>query len=635
MNKFFKMQESRDTLKMPVEHGQSSGGNESDSGIGQSFFPPDFTTEAFASTPMASEPPLEQSCVQNQRPKQLLRRWVKFVLFWIIVAATILTVHFGVEKFKKWKAIVGERILSLDHISLFYIVIGCVFLISVFVNIFCLDRNSCKLSESVMSPVPISGFVKCKGAPEENRSKHLDNSGSVNPTRDFPCRRTFSGQGADVWHDFRRYFENISKLNNWTSEYSRRTLLCCLRGQAEAFAYGLPLMQQNDLKLLLEKLEERFGPANMKDSFIADAKLRRKRKDETYREFGQAVEDLYRKAYPNNLDIVKEQAMITFLDNCHESTDFRLAVKRTGPKTIQEAVTNAMKEESLRLTEIEKPKRNFQQIYNVRGRSYRRYYRGGRRNGFRGKGQGSSTDNPSGVSGLLQQNENTSNLDSVGREKVKPTERPKTDKDKVSVQLKSNMKVSGKICGIPISWKVDTGAKKTFISLNAYKKIPYRNRPGLKPTKQKFVAANGGNLQCDGETVIEMKFGEMEVFFPVIVGGVTQSLLGEDFIRHFQCNFDHENRTFIISRGEMVDDKISAKTRCKRLARVALAETTDILPGCEMIVSAHFKDKPVNSDGILVPDAVFTVKHGLMLARSVLNSDQSSFCARILNPGKD
>ena len=60
--------------------------------------------------------------------------------------------------------------------------------------------------------------------------KHLDNSGypmeSVSPTREFPCRRFFSGQGAVVLHDFRRYFENISQLNNWTCEYSRRTLLC-------------------------------------------------------------------------------------------------------------------------------------------------------------------------------------------------------------------------------------------------------------------------------------------------------------------------------------------------------------------------------------------------------------------------
>ena len=66
----------------------------------------------------------------------------------------------------------------------------------------------------------------------------------------------------------------------------------------------------------------------MKDSYIADARLRRKKKDETYREFGQAIEDLFRKAYPDNAGILEEQAIITFFNNCHESTDFRLAVKR-------------------------------------------------------------------------------------------------------------------------------------------------------------------------------------------------------------------------------------------------------------------------------------------------------------------
>ena len=125
--------------------------------------------------------------------------------------------------------------------------------------------------------------------------------------------------------------------------------------------------------------------------------------------FGQAVEDLYRKVYPNNMDIVKEQAMITFLDNCHESVDFRLAVKRTSPKTIQEAVTNAMKEEGLRLTEVEKPKKNFQQIHNVPGRSPR-YYRGGRRYGFRGRGGDSSAGNQSGASNSSQQNGNADQL---------------------------------------------------------------------------------------------------------------------------------------------------------------------------------------------------------------------------------
>ena len=59
------------------------------------------------------------------------------------------------------------------------------------------------------------------------------------------------------------------------------------------------------------------------------------------------------------------------------------------------------------------------------------------------------------------------------------------------------------------------------------------------------------------------------------------------------------------------------------------------MPECEMIVLGNFKDKPLAGDGLLVPDTVFTVKHGLMLARSLVNSDQSRFCARIMNPSKE
>jgi hypothetical protein len=45
-------------------------------------------------------------------------------------------------------------------------------------------------------------------------------------------------------------------------------------------------------------LNQRFCHTVLKDSYIAEAKLRRKRNNETFREFGQAIEDLYRRAYP-------------------------------------------------------------------------------------------------------------------------------------------------------------------------------------------------------------------------------------------------------------------------------------------------------------------------------------------------
>lgn len=89
---------------------------------------------------------------------------------------------------------------------------------------------------------------------------------------------------------------------------------------------------QNDWDLLFSRIEQRFGITNMKDSYTADARLGRKKTDDTYKELGQAIEDLFRKDYPDNTGIVQEQEIITFLDNCYESTDFKLAVKRKYPK---------------------------------------------------------------------------------------------------------------------------------------------------------------------------------------------------------------------------------------------------------------------------------------------------------------
>lgn len=96
-------------------------------------------------------------------------------------------------------------------------------------------------------------------------------------------------------------------------------------------------------------MEQRFGHSAMKERYIADAKLRKRQSGESLRDFGQAIEELYRRAYPENSDIVEEKAIKSFLDKCGQSEDFRLAVKRTRPKTLQEAVLNAMQEECLRV----------------------------------------------------------------------------------------------------------------------------------------------------------------------------------------------------------------------------------------------------------------------------------------------
>ncbi|CAC5386666.1 unnamed protein product [Mytilus coruscus] len=95
-----------------------------------------------------------------------------------------------------------------------------------------------------------------------------------------------------------------------------------LRGQAETYAYGMPLIIQGDYNHLKQKMEERFGHTAMKE-----------------------------RAYQGNPEIVEENSIKAFLDKCGQSEDFRLAVKRTRPNTLQEAVNNSMQEECLRVGE--------------------------------------------------------------------------------------------------------------------------------------------------------------------------------------------------------------------------------------------------------------------------------------------
>lgn len=187
-----------------------------------------------------------------------------------------------------------------------------------------------------------------------NRSDFVTTPGIVNQAGDsinIPVKRTFSGDGSTTWTEFFRYFENVSNLNQWTIDRKRGVLLTTLRGQAETYVYGLTDNTLRNYKLLTDALNQRFGHTALKDSYIAEAKLRRKRANETFRDYGQAIEDLYRRAYPGNRGCIDENSLKTFLDNCSENEEFRMAVKRTRPRSVQEAVTSAMQEECIQIGE--------------------------------------------------------------------------------------------------------------------------------------------------------------------------------------------------------------------------------------------------------------------------------------------
>lgn len=71
--------------------------------------------------------------------------------------------------------------------------------------------------------------------------------------------------------------------------------------------------------------------------------------DESLQDFGQAIEDIYRRAFHGNQDMIEGNAIKSFLYKCGQSEDFRLAVKWIRTRTLQEIIFSDIQEECLRI----------------------------------------------------------------------------------------------------------------------------------------------------------------------------------------------------------------------------------------------------------------------------------------------
>ena len=170
---------------------------------------------------------------------------------------------------------------------------------------------------------------------------------------------------------------------------------------------------------------------------------------------------------------------------------------------------------------------------------------------------------------------------------------------------------------------------------DTYDKIPRRLRPELKPTKHKFCTASGQEIKRKGEELMTLELGGKELYFIVMVGDVTSNLLGEDFIRHFECNFDFSSHEFVILLDGQKDFE---RKQNHLLQKFVTAEACYAPAGHEIICHIKFKNRAYASDGIvnelgiLTPERKFVESHGLAVARTLVDTFSSVVYARILNP---
>ncbi|CAC5405910.1 unnamed protein product [Mytilus coruscus] len=232
---------------------------------------------------------------------------------------------------------------------------------------------------------------------------------------------------------------------------------------------------------------------------------------------------------------------------------------------------------------------------------------------------------------LKQTPEEAKNCDDVTTAKI--LEHPNPHGALVRVYGVANMMVKGHIESVPINWKIDTGAKRTFITEHVFNSII--EKPQLSPVDANYIAADGHSLKCKGEAVMLVIFNDHVFEHKIIVGGVKYNLLGEDFILKNRCTWDPDESSFIIKGSRF---PLGGNDGKGGSGRVVALQTILVPAGHEAIVKSSVVNKldsPCKQSflGILTPEKLFMQKFGLAIARTLVDSNQSVIFTRVFNPG--
>lgn len=224
-----------------------------------------------------------------------------------------------------------------------------------------------------------------------------------------------------------------------------------------------------------------------------------------------------------------------------------------------------------------------------------------------------------------------SNQDCIVKDDVK--ERTEKKIQHTIVSGMSNMRVKGRIEGTPIEWKIDTGAKRTFVSKGTFASI--LEKPTLGRVSATYVVADGRTLDCAGEATMVLVFGDDAFEHPVIVRDVKHNLLGEDFFKRFRCGWDHDEKSFII-KGVKVPLGGSDEEGSGRV--IALESTVVPAGGKALVPSGLTGRNRTNSGeylGVLTPERLFMERYGLAIARTLVDSKNAVIYTRIFNPKEE
>lgn len=145
---------------------------------------------------------------------------------------------------------------------------------------------------------------------------------------------TFTGVGRE-WSDWSEQFDLAAEVNQWDEALKLKFMSLLLSGRARDMYSGLPREAKNHYALLKSALTRCFEPSDSNEWSRASFTARRRRPNETAREFGNALRRLAARAYPTADECTRDMlARDQFI--LHFATgDFRVSLRGAKPKTLE------------------------------------------------------------------------------------------------------------------------------------------------------------------------------------------------------------------------------------------------------------------------------------------------------------
>ena len=155
----------------------------------------------------------------------------------------------------------------------------------------------------------------------------------------------FNGEGS--FSDWIDHFEGVASLNKWSDEDKLLWLRIRLTGRAQtAYKQLKAEVRGGTYDNIVKALRQRFEPESRRELYAAEFQTRRKKKTESWADFGDDLCALADRAFPDLGNDGKQQiALLHFLANL-SSPQVAFGVRQRKPKTVEEAVTATLELES-------------------------------------------------------------------------------------------------------------------------------------------------------------------------------------------------------------------------------------------------------------------------------------------------